>query len=314
LPIPGSRQEGQPQPCDGDEVNAMLEGVTGVWFTGGDQYHIAREFLCGDGSDTRALAALRRIYNDGGVIGGSSAGAAMMSDVMIADGTTGSALNHPANFGYEGMTEANEGQLRIAKGLGFFLEGVVDQHFNTRPRFFRLIETLTQVKNKLGFAVSEDTAMVYDGRTGIISVLGEESVYIVNCTDALREGDFGALSYSGITLGMINEGDVYDTKNGRYRFYLSGEAYKQYWPVKDIVSGMVPSCQGFGDFIFYDVVHNKGDAASFIAGLYDGKHYGQELIYKKTQAPEAYRFNDKKFSFCGVRLDTKPFRLEKIEG
>ena len=90
---------------DADGLCELLEGVTGVWFTGGDQYFTAGCFLRKDGSDTRLLAKLREIYANGGVIGGSSAGAAIMSEVMIGDGNNRGVLSRDVVYGYDTYDE-----------------------------------------------------------------------------------------------------------------------------------------------------------------------------------------------------------------
>jgi len=64
----------------------VLEGAGGIWFGGGDQLRTARLLLQADGTDTPVLAAMRRLLDGGGVIGGSSAGAAIMSRTMIVRG------------------------------------------------------------------------------------------------------------------------------------------------------------------------------------------------------------------------------------
>ena len=73
----------------------LFDGVSGVWFSGGDQLHTARLLLQPDGSDTPVLGRMRRLLSDGGVIGGSSAGAAIMSRTMIVRGDDEGTLTLP---------------------------------------------------------------------------------------------------------------------------------------------------------------------------------------------------------------------------
>ncbi|MFP3471269.1 hypothetical protein R0J90_14605, partial [Micrococcus sp. SIMBA_144] len=56
----------------------------GIWFVGGDQTDITDALLNGDGTKSLALENIWEIYRNGAVLGGTSAGAAIMSDVMIA--------------------------------------------------------------------------------------------------------------------------------------------------------------------------------------------------------------------------------------
>ena len=73
----------------------LFDGVSGVWFSGGDQLHTTRLLLQPDGSDTPVLGRMRRLLSDGGVIGGSSAGAAIMSRTMIVRGDDEGTLTLP---------------------------------------------------------------------------------------------------------------------------------------------------------------------------------------------------------------------------
>lgn len=198
---------------DAEGLEALLEGVRGVWFTGGDQYYTAKAFLREDGSDTKLLAALRRLYEAGGVLGGSSAGAAIMSRVMIGEGSNRGVLACGVRYGYENYEERTEENnpcvpLLLARGLGFFTEGIVDQHFNARPRLLRSIEACLANGEDVrkAFAVSEDTALVY--HAGQIEVLGSACVYIIDCTNAQKTGSGG---YENVVLHAIQHGDRYDT-------------------------------------------------------------------------------------------------------
>jgi cyanophycinase len=197
---------------DAEGLPDCLEGVTGVWFTGGDQYFTHQCLLRRDGSDTALLARLRELYESGGVIGGSSAGAAIMSRVMIGSGNDRGILTHPVVWGYadyDAQCEADDPcePLILARGLGFFPEGVVDQHFNKRPRMLRLIEAcLSNTEGfRVGYAVSEDTALVY--HAGRFTVLGSAGVYVADCRRAVR---LGGGSYRGVVLHALHRGDGFD--------------------------------------------------------------------------------------------------------
>ena len=162
---------------DEESLPRLFEGVTGVWFTGGDQYFTAHCFLRPDGTYTRALQIIHSIYERGGAIGGSSAGAAIMSDVMIGGGNNRGVLYHDVVYGYDTYDAlCEEGDpaepLILVKGLGFLRHAVVDQHFNARPRLLRSIEACLANRDgiRVAYGVSEDTALVYKG--GSIRYLG----------------------------------------------------------------------------------------------------------------------------------------------
>jgi cyanophycinase len=111
-----------------------IDEATGVWFGGGDQSHITDAYL-----GTRAEPAFRRVLERGGVIGGTSAGAAIMSKVMITGGRE---------------------KATVGTGLGYLPGAVVDQHALKRSRFNRLMGVVAEHPGLIGIAVDEATALV----------------------------------------------------------------------------------------------------------------------------------------------------------
>jgi cyanophycinase len=199
---------------DGD--TAGLDGVTGCWLTDGSKRALLKVFLNKDGTYTDIRERLKHIYENGGVIGGSSAGAAVMSEVMIAGGDDESALNHFASWGYDDYCDETANRLRITKGIGIFPAGVIDRHFDVKPRYFRLTEAVMLTRDRtsnLGFGISEDTAVYYDGKTGKLGVIGRGSVSVIDCSAALRLGEPGSYIYSGVKHEKIFKGDVYFSKH-----------------------------------------------------------------------------------------------------
>jgi len=127
-----------------------LETATGVWFTGGDQSRLTASYL-----GTAVLRELRKVLDRGGVIAGTSAGASVMSSVMITGGTT---------------------KAEIDSGFGLAPGFVVDQHFTNRNRMGRLLGVLARYPDLLGVGIDEQTAAVIKGHT--MSVVGDANVYI----------------------------------------------------------------------------------------------------------------------------------------
>ena len=136
---------------------APLRRATGVWFIGGQQSRITDAYL-----GTKTEQELHALLGRGGVIGGTSAGAAIMSKVMI----TGQRV-------VNGDTVATVGQ-----GFGFLPGAVADQHFVRRNRQGRLIGVLKAHPGLVGFGVDERTALiVYAGRR--LEVIGESEVRVI---------------------------------------------------------------------------------------------------------------------------------------
>ncbi len=162
-----------------------LNGVNAVWFTGGDQYYVLKAFVNADNSDSPCLEKIREIYENGGVIGGTSAGAAIMSDPMISRGGDRGAMLFPIETDYEKYNDKyDEGDeiepMLVTKGLGFMKNVIIDQHFDTRPRLHRLMSTMDFTQVSHGFGVSEDTALVVSNDE--IYVIGSSYVTEINKT------------------------------------------------------------------------------------------------------------------------------------
>jgi cyanophycinase len=117
----------------------QLATVTGVWFIGGHQERLTRLYL-----GTRTEKAIKAVLKRGGVVGGTSAGAAIMSQLMIVGGL------HQAELG---------------EGFGFLPGVVVDQHFMRRKREPRLKHLLQRYPRMVGLGIDENAVIVVHGRT-----------------------------------------------------------------------------------------------------------------------------------------------------
>ncbi len=138
--------------ADDDAFVAPLRQATGVWLSGGQQSRLAESYL-GTAVEREILALLVR----GGAVGGTSAGAAIQSALMIAGG----------------RGEAPE----LARGLPLLPGAVVDQHFSQRQRLPRLQAALAQRPGHFGLGIDERTAVEVKGRQ--LRVLGEGTASLV---------------------------------------------------------------------------------------------------------------------------------------
>ena len=121
--------------ADSHELVKLLDQATGVWIGGGTQGRLANLY-----GGSKCEAALRRVLQRGGVIGGTSAGASIMSSCMIRYGSSSEAV--------------------CDKGFGLVSHCVIDQHFAERNRLQRLIGALEENKSQIGIGVDEGTAVV----------------------------------------------------------------------------------------------------------------------------------------------------------
>lgn len=194
--------------ADSDSVARLLEGVTGVWFPGGDQSRLA-PVLRG----TRALEIVRRRYREGAVIAGTSAGAAVMADSMITGEQRRPGVDTVGYYGdeYPGVAR---GAIVVAPGFGFLPTALVDQHFLRRERHNRLIAATLDRPWMIGVGIDESTALQVnpDGRW---EVVGASAVMIYDARDARISGPgpspFGA---AGVRMHLLPAGSTFDPVTG----------------------------------------------------------------------------------------------------
>jgi cyanophycinase len=150
---------------DSQEANRLerLEQATGVFFTGGNQLRITT--LLGG----TPVARMIRSQNARGVhVGGTSAGASILSEHMIA-------------FGDEGSSPI-AGSVRLAPGLGLTNRFIIDQHFRQRDRLGRLATALAYNPFAIGIGLDEDTA-AFIGPDNTLEVEGSGAVTVVDAAD-----------------------------------------------------------------------------------------------------------------------------------
>ncbi|MBX3357684.1 MAG: cyanophycinase [Phycisphaeraceae bacterium] len=202
------------------DVAARVRACTALWFVGGDQSRILAVFRQGTG-DSPAYRASMEVLAAGGVIGGSSAGAAMMSDPMITGGTSEASLVKGARNGAKGAAagaEPDTGEdedgprpVGIAKGMGYFPYGLTDQHFLQRGRLGRLVVALEETDIQRGYGVAENSAIDVALGTGSITVLGDAGMLLVDMSGAKRSDG----ARRGIRLSLLSTGDVVDGASGK---------------------------------------------------------------------------------------------------
>lgn len=189
---------------------ARIGRAGAIWFTGGDQSRITRALLNADGTDTPLLGAMRARLAAGAVVGGTSAGAAIMSDPMIASGDARAALHQPARTMAVGESGADGEGLVLAPGLGFLPAMLADQHFGERGRQGRMLVALAQrpARARVGLGVDEDTALVVDLGRRRAQVLGNGHVWLVDARKArFRDAPFTA---QGVRLALVAPGQAID--------------------------------------------------------------------------------------------------------
>lgn len=169
----------------------LLASATGVFFTGGDQQRIIT--LLGG---TRTDSVLQRLVAGGSVVlGGTSAGAAMMSGTMIVGGDGSSVSTGP--------------------GLEFLPGVLIDMHFAERGRLHRLLAAVARYPHELGLGIDEDTAILVCGDR--FEVLGSGSVTVVDAGAAtdIRTPAGGPIALAGARIHVLPAGCTFELTGRR---------------------------------------------------------------------------------------------------
>src|ERR1051325_10644554 len=179
-----------------DSKVRILDDATAVFFTGGDQMKITSQI-----GDTPIFQRVQQIYDEGGVIAGTSAGASVMSETMLVEG--GDEDSHRIG-----------GSLRMAPGFGLIGGVIIDQHFTERGRVGRLIGAVAQNPKNLGIGIDEQTAIVVERSNGFY-VLGSGAVYVIDGSEVsysnITEEDLRkTLSIYDVRMHVLSQGDRFD--------------------------------------------------------------------------------------------------------
>jgi cyanophycinase len=177
-----------------------VRAANGVFFTGGDQGRIVDTLRPG-GVESPLLLAIRDLQQRGGVVAGTSAGAAIMSRTMFRDpASVLTLLKGPMRPGQD-----------FDAGLGFAHSDLfVDQHFLARGRLGRMLPLMQAHGMTLGLGIEEDAAAVLKGDW--IEVLGTGGALLVDLTEASTDPTLGAFNVSGARLTYLGHGDRYDLR------------------------------------------------------------------------------------------------------
>ncbi|HEV2568748.1 cyanophycinase [Sphingomonas sp.] len=180
---------------------AVLDDAAGIFFSGGDQLRITSQV-----GDTPIEQKVRAIFEHGGLIAGTSAGASALSETMLVKGT--SAETHRI------------GDLHMAPGLGLLRNVIIDQHFAERGRFGRLLGAVAHNPRVLGIGVDENTAAVISGEE--FTVIGSGAVYVVDCqhvshSNIAEASPENVLSLHDVRIHVLGTGDRFDLAERRPR-------------------------------------------------------------------------------------------------
>ena len=210
---------------------ALIEQVRqsqAVFFSGGAQELIVDTLQPG-GQPTAMLQAIWAVFQRGGVVAGTSAGAAIMSRMMFRDAQDNlRILQGQWRHGHE-----------YDRGLGFVgPELFIDQHFLKRGRIGRMLPAMQALGYQLGLGVEENSAAVIKGAQ--IEIIGARGALLVDLREARSDTKLGAFNIRGARLSYLDQGDQHDLLSGQTtaaphkrreaRIDPSASDYKPYLP------------------------------------------------------------------------------------
>ncbi|MFZ6657520.1 cyanophycinase [Undibacterium sp. TJN19] len=285
----------------------QLKGATGVYFTGGDQGRIIQALVNADGSKTAMLEAIWEIYRRGGVIAGSSAGAAIMSTTMFYDAK-------PVLPTLKlGVSDGKE----IANGLGFIGPDVfIDQHLIIRGRFARMLPVMLKKNYKLGLGVDENTAMVITHQNEV-EVIGYKGAILLDLSEATTDVTQSNFNVSNARISYLDRGDRFnlqskvltpsaDKLKGKLNPAQPYNTDQRFYP--DILANTVVT-----DLMFHLIDSKQESAIGLTFGMDQQPELGFEFSFRKVADSQGYYSNasgSESYSIQNLRLDIKPVTMQ----
>ncbi|MGW2401065.1 cyanophycinase [Kitasatospora sp. NPDC001664] len=204
--------------ADDDAVVAQVNGMTGFFFGGGDQYRYVTSLLHGHAhTDSKVLAAIRAKLAAGAVVAGTSAGAQIASGPdMVTGGDSHPALRDGSAPGY--FEDPTRLGYLPAGGFGLLASGLLDTHTGTYGREGRAIRLAADTHHDRVFALDEDTAIEVENpgtHAEAIRVLGTHGVSVLDLRHARAATGPGGWRISGVAYGYLTDGDAYDPRTRR---------------------------------------------------------------------------------------------------
>lgn len=294
---------------DSDRV-VGLGAPAAFWLTGGDQSRITHSLRRDSGEESPLLELMRRRLAAGAVIGGTSAGAAVMSHPMIAGGNGFTALLEPPTHSLTESEGDDSGQLFLADGLGFIAGAIVDQHFDRRARLGRLVRALGASGITRGIGIDEDTALLIDLATGRARALGSGSVTLLDASRAQFSFSGDQLA-SGLQIGVVVEGAEFDLADLQPAGVLGeatvGREYYAYTPIQG--GGLAIGNPRLSQLLGHDLLDNENRSLRRLSI----DEAGNLLVFSFTQtdASRGYWRKDARgdqYNVTGVRFDIRRSR------
>jgi cyanophycinase len=283
-----------------------IRNAGGVFFAGGDQTRIVRALRHEDGSNTKVLDAVWDLYRRGGVVAGSSAGAAIMSSTMFGRPRTVLATLK------QGVAEGKE----IIDGLGFIGEDVfVDQHLLVRGRFARMLPAMLAKGYKLGLGIDEDTAMVVSPNRDV-EVIGYKGALVLDLSQATEEQ--GAFNVSNVLVSYLDNGDRFNIATREFT-PTEDKAENRLDPSRPYYREPLFSADILGNSTVVDLMtklmdSDQPEAIGITLGSPNGMQpdLGFEFRFTRTDDSVGYQSGSGEFySVYKLRMDIRPILIRR---
>ncbi|HEX6059910.1 MAG TPA: cyanophycinase [Gemmatimonadaceae bacterium] len=189
-------------------IARLLLEARGIFIGGGDQVHLVATL-----AGSRVGDAIREAYANGAVVGGTSAGAAALTETIMAGGEV----------------DETGGFVPFHIGPGFGLLGfhaMIDTHFAQRRRLSRLFHAIARNPDLMGLGIDEDTALVVRGHLGLVAGAGGvtfvdgRTVRYDNAEEITRDEE---LTLSHLRVGIVGSGQVFNLRERELEVLLQAE-------------------------------------------------------------------------------------------
>lgn len=193
-----------------EQIVERLKTFNVIFLVGGDQRKYIQT-LKKNGQVTPVLLAINYVYENGGIIAGTSAGSNVMSKNSIGGGRSEEALTNKVA---RNADEDDGEKLFIFNGLNLIDDVIVDTHFSKRGRFGRIIQSAVLTKSRFGLGVSERTALIFRPDS-TIEVFGYGTVTMVDLAEANQVSEDNELLHiQRVKTHLFSFGDTFNILNG----------------------------------------------------------------------------------------------------
>lgn len=194
------------------DTAVLFRGVTGIYFPGGDQSRLTAAL-----NGTPVLAAIRNHYRNGAVVGGTSAGAAVMSQMMITgDERKVGGFKRPTTDSTLSFISIDRDNVITTEGFGLISNAIIDQHFVRRKRHNRLISLVLSNPTLVGAGIDESTAIEVQP-DGLWRVWGESVVVIYDARKSQPTKEPLPLGARDITMHVLPSGSTFNLSEAKAR-------------------------------------------------------------------------------------------------